>query len=209
MEIIKNVLKKIGILLIVALVIIGIREFVLWHGVKTNLDKSNPMTKEEIIALLDKGAKYSNYSYTVGRGFSKTCNYVKDNVLSSYMMNKLVTKIDYNTGEWKSTLGTCYVDLDTLKYEQHGIQYCTVVDYETFKEEYEYLGEKDIEGRRMILIQMNWSGDSKIYKTATIFVIDKETGLIFEKTQFQKTLFVTAYKRKDNYNINFDVCEKI
>ena len=74
----------------------------------------------------------------------------------------------------------------------------------TFKEEYEYLGEKDFEGRRVIIIQMNHERDSKFHSAGTRFIIDKETGIILARTDFSKTLSVTVYKKLESRIVKFE-----
>ena len=216
MERIKKVLIIIVTLLVIVMIITGVREFLLWNEGK--LDKSNSMTREEIIALLDKGATYPNYYYSSDskdKDSGRVEYYIRDNVVTAYdyETSKVIMVEDYNTREVKSYWSTeeggsreeKYTDVEPIKYKQHFYDYSIVADYDTYKLDYEYLGERNFEGREVIVIQMNQQNDNKFLSGGIRFVIDKETGLILARTDFSKILFITQHKDFRNRNVKFDV----
>lgn len=209
---VKKVVKVVLILLAISIVIILTREFILWNDGK--LDKSNPVSREEIIKLLDTGATYPNYYYSsdVNTGEIKTEYYIKDNKVTTYTDSQLHSEANYNTGEttvyWNinnEVKESNYINSEISKYNQHGFDYSIIADYDTFKEEYEYLGEKEIEERTVILIQMNPPKDNAFLTGGTRFTIDKETGLILGRRDFSKILFITIYDNDTNRNVKFNV----
>ena len=78
----KKILIIILIVLVLAVIIIATREFILWKDIM-GLDKANAMSREEAVALLDKGSTQSNYYYSTtssNKGEVSTKNYIKDNI---------------------------------------------------------------------------------------------------------------------------------
>ncbi len=210
---IKKLLIAFLVLLIAIIIVIILREFILWDTGK--LDTSNKMSRDEMIALLDKGATYPNYSYSSDENFGdiKTKTIVKDNKVSTYIDSELVESSDYSTGDtthyWNidgETVEGKYNNPEINKYNQHGYDYSVIADYEYFgKEEYEYLGEKDDDGRPVILFQMNSPKEDNFNSAGVRFVVDKETGLILRRIDFWKYLFITVYQNDSNRNVKFDV----
>ncbi len=210
---IKKILITILVVLTIFIILILLREFILWNTGK--LDTSNKMSRDEMIALLDKGATYPNYSYSsdVNYGEIRTKTIVKDNKVSTYIGSELTKSSDYSTGDttdyWNidgNTVEGKYNNPEINKYNQHLYDYSVVADYEHFgKEEYEYLGEKEENGRQVILFQMNAPKEDDFNSAGVRFVVDKETGLLLRRIDFWKYLFITLYYNNNNRNVEFDV----
>ena len=190
-------MKTRKIVLIIVLLIVflfiaiwGIREYVLWNDGK--LQKDNPMSKEEVLELLKKGEKYPNYYISFAdSNNAKYDIYVKDNVLVE----------DYNNNEYimiskatdKEVAGISH-SLRKQEYQQAGMDYSIVN-----KLEYKYLGEKEVDGRQVIYIQLE---DESAY---TKFVIDKETGIIVNRIDLSKVFIFTAHKNETKRELKLDV----
>ena len=194
---IKLVILKIilAILVLFLILVAGYEISIQWD---LNLDKSNPMSKEQVIALLEKGKEYSNYYYSSEskvlffdlNGESKTETYIKDNTVKTAVDGETVEWKDYDADEriWltKTPMGnSAFISRmsenegDTNQYSQEGFDYSLIADEEDFNYDFEYLGEKEIDGRNYVLVEC-WSEDgSKLLSTK--FLIDKETGLIAER----------------------------
>ena len=210
---IKKILITILVVLIIFIILILLREFILWNTGK--LDTSNKMSRDEMIALLDKGATYPNYSYSSDANYGeiRTRTIVKDNKVSTYIGSELTKSSNYNTGDttdyWNidgNTVEGKYNNPEINKYNQHLYDYSVIADYEHFgQDEYEYLGEKEENGRQVILFQMNSPKEDNFNSAGVRFVVDKETGLIFRRIDFWKFLFITLYQNNNNRNVEFDV----
>ena len=82
----KKVLKVLGIILAILIVLVAIYYVVIhFDGF---LNKDNPMTREEVVELLEKGKEYPNYYYSSEDSWifgdiddGKTEIYIKDNVV--------------------------------------------------------------------------------------------------------------------------------
>lgn len=190
------ILKVILAILILFLIfVIGYEISIQWE---TNLDKSNPMTKDEVIALLEKGKEYSNYYYsseTKVLFFNidndiPTQTYVKDKVVNTVVGGKTLKWENANTderiwlaetdeGDYAFISKKSEADKDLKGYDQQGFDYSLLADEENFDYDFEYLGEKEIDGREYVLVKCWNRKGSKL--ASTKFVIDKETGLIAER----------------------------
>lgn len=207
---IKKILTITLIILTVILIGLIIREVIIHSDGK--LDKSNPMTREEIITLLDKGATYNNYYYhpSNSENETKTEYYIKDNIRAIYQDSKLLEWCDYNNSEqillWgpKDT-ATLIGENPKTEYNQHGYDYSTMAQPELYNNEYEYLGEKEENGRTIIIVKLITknglrTGINKYY-------IDKETGLILGRFSSSKILFITEFYfgGSTDRNVKFDI----
>ena len=177
------------------------------------------MNKQEVIALLEKGSKYSNYYYapSIKNSYIKKYNsykteyYIKNNIVAHYENDKLVEISNYST---KEIIDYCddieglllernYTNEEIGKYNQHGYDYSIIANEDVYHYEYEYLGEKEIDERTVILVEL--SDKSGLLSGKIRFAIDKETGLILERTDFTKFLFITLFKIEYDRNIKYDI----
>lgn len=208
-----NIKKVLTItLIILALILIGltIREVTIHNDGK--LDKSNPMTREEIIALLDKGATYNNYYYHSSgpEDEIQTEYYIKDNIQVIYQDSQLFEWRDYNNSEqilfW-GPKGTATIIGETPKseYNQFGYDYSTMAKPEFYNNEYEYLGETEENGRTIIIVKLKTVDG--LQRGVNKYYIDKETGLILGRFYSSKLLFITtSYSGSSNdRNVKIDV----
>ena len=212
MKKIKN-LKLVKVLLIVLILLIllwVIYEVSIYSDGK--LDNSNPMSREEVIKLLEKGKTYPNYYYypeSIGifSDKNKTEYYIKDNIVVCYFNSKISSWIDYNTGdritfygENKAMVSSNVVGEQINILNQYGFDYSLIADRENFKYDYKYLGEKEKDGKTLIMVCV-WNEEEKGQPVK--FSIDKETGLIFERIDYMKLGFLTV-KLTCNRNIKLD-----
>lgn len=207
-------MKKLLIIFLIVLAIIAIgltvREVMIHSDGK--LDKSNPMTREEIVALLDKGATYNNYYYCPSgpEDETKTEYYIKDNVKVTYHNSQMIEWCDYNNSEkiwFVGPKGTATIIGETTKFEynQYGFDYSTMSKPELYNNEYEYLGEKEENGRTIIIVKLKTTNG--LLKGVDKYYIDKETGLILGRFNSTKLLFITTYASggSNNRNVKMDI----
>ncbi len=197
--------KKVVLIVVLCIVVLliaiwGIREYVLWNDGK--LQKDNPMSREEVLELLKKGEEYPNYHVSfVGSNNEKYDIYVKDNVFVEYCNNEFRLREDYNTNEYIMIFKTADKEvagvnnnLEKLEYQQGSMDYSIVN-----KLDYKYLGEKELDGRQVIYIQL------KNGSAYTKFVIDKETGIIINRIDLSKAFIFTTNKNESKRELKLDV----
>ena len=197
--------KKVILIVVLCIVVLliaiwGIREYVLWNDGK--LQKDNPMSREEVLELLKKGEEYPNYHVSfVGSNNEKYDIYVKDNVFVEYCNNEFRLREDYNTNEYIMIFKTADKEvagvnnnLEKLEYQQGSMDYSIVN-----KLDYKYLGEKELDGRQVIYIQL------KNGSAYTKFVIDKETGIIINRIDLSKAFIFTTNKNESKRELKLDV----
>ena len=211
----KKILKIVGII-IIALILIILIYFSTIHF-NGFLKKDNVMTREEVVALLKKGEEYPNYyyspeNYIFFRNLNemKTEYYIKDGVIKCINNGSILRWENYNTDEVISIMGKNagvsslksyynYGD-ETVLYNQKGFDYSIIADEKTFNTNFEYLGEKQYNGRMTILVQV-WNKDNTKVNP-TIFYIDKDTGLIMKRIDYSA---IGLIKLDCNRNVKLDV----
>lgn len=216
----KKILKIVGII-ILALILIILIYFSTIHF-NGFLKKDNVMTREEVVALLKKGEEYPNYYYSPEdyiffRKLNeiKTEYYIKNGVIKCVNNGKLLRWENYNTDEVISIMGKnnekMYAGISSLKgyynyedeavlYNQRGFDYSIIADEKTFNTNFEYLGEKQYNGRNTILVQV-WNKDS-VKVDSTIFYIDKDSGLVMRRIDYSE---IGLKKLDCNRNVKLDV----
>lgn len=199
----KKILKIVLIVLILLIIGLCIREIILNSDGK--LERTSTLSREEIIQLLEKGANNNNYSFSKESSAEKleTKYYVKDNMVSCYVDNELSSLINYNTNEVIRILGDKKAQIinnvNLMENSQHGYDYSLVVDNQNY--DYEYIGEKDENDRKVIIIKIYHKGTNAYTK----FYIDKETGLILSKNTITKFLFISYSIDKSSRKIEVGV----
>ena len=197
--------KKVVLIVVLCIVVLliaiwGIREYALWND--GNLQKDNSMSREEVLELLKKGEEYPNYHISfIGSNNEKYDIYVKDNVFVEYCNNEFRLREDYNTNEYIMIFKTADKEvagvnnnLEKLEYQQGSMDYSIVN-----KLDYKYLGEKELDGRQVIYIQL------KNGSAYTKFVIDKETGIIINRIDLSKAFIFTTNKNESKRELKLDV----
>ena len=197
--------KKVVLIVVLCIVVLliaiwGIREYALWND--GNLQKDNSMSREEVLELLKKGEEYPNYHVSfVGSNNEKYDIYVKDNVFVEYCNNEFRLREDYNTNEYIMIFKTADKEvagvnnnLEKLEYQQGSMDYSIVN-----KLDYKYLGEKELDGRQVIYIQL------KNGSAYTKFAIDKETGIIINRIDLSKAFIFTTNKNESKRELKLDV----
>lgn len=211
----KKILKIVGII-ILALILIILIYFSTIHF-NGFLKKDNVMTREEVVALLKKGEEYPNYYYSPedyiffrNLNEMKTEYYIKDGIIKCVNNGSILRWENYNTDEVISIMGKNagvsslksyynYGD-ETVLYNQKGFDYSIIAEEKTFNTNFEYLGEKQYNGRMTILVQV-WNKDN-IKVNPTIFYIDKDTGLIMKRIDYSAMGLI---KLDCNRNVKLDV----
>ena len=216
----KKILKIVGII-ILALILIILIYFSTIHF-NGFLKKDNVMTREEVVALLKKGEEYPNYYYSPEDYIffrklneAKTEYYIKNGVIKCVDNGKILRWENYNTDEVISIMGKnnekMYAGISSLKsyynyeneavlYSQRGFDYSIIADEKTFNTNFEYLGEKQHNGRMTILVQV-WNKDN-VNVNSTIFYIDKDSGLVMRRIDYSEM----GLKKVDcNRNVKLDV----
>lgn len=197
----KKILKVILIIICLLVLAIGVYMGVLhFDGF---LVKNNPMTREEVISLLEKGKEYPNFYYSprdkIWNNVDENVTeiYVKDNVKKVVFNKETSSWSNYNTDEeiyftgyhektnkkyaFVSKISTS-TELEYMQYSQMGFDYSLIADREHFDFNFKYLGEKQIENRTCILVKV-WNKETPEMMN-TKFIIDKETGLITERMDY-------------------------
>ncbi len=211
----KKVLKVLGIIIAILIVLVAIYYVVIhFDGF---LNKDNPMTREEVVELLEKGKEYPNYYYASENSWifgslneTKTEIYIKDNVEKIMVDGKLHRWIDYNNDEnisiFEDNEGKEYAGISNLdnfeenEESQRGFDYSLISNEEVFNTDFKYLGEKQVDGRDTIIVKV-WNKDW-VEVDSTKFYIDKETGLITRRIDYSALGFI---KIDCNRNVKMDI----
>ena len=145
-------------------------EYIDEHIKSCIVDKSNPMTREEVIALLEEGAKNTNY-YRLPMDIYNTVDgggeyFAKDGKFLTSKYGKPFLWIDGNSKEQilfvtKETSGTPIdremIDKALITATEANPEYdlmdlaIGVTDYENY--EFKYVGEKTIDGKEYIIVK--------------------------------------------------------
>ena len=140
----------------------------------------------------------------------KTEYYIKDGVIKCVNNGNILRWENYNTDEVISIMGK-NAGVSSLKsyynygdervlYNQKGFDYSIIADEKTFNTNFEYLGEKQYNGRMTILVQV-WNKDNTKVNP-TIFYMDKDTGLIMKRIDYSAMGLI---KLDCNRNVKLDV----
>lgn len=212
----KKVKNKLGIiqvvksafLTIICLFVITITGYFIYLYSDGTVDKSNPMTREEVIALLEEGAKNTNY-YRVPTNIYNTFDgggeyFTKDGKTLTSVYGKPFIWADANSKEHilfvtPETSGSpddysqmVPKALLTRREEITEGELIEVVigitDYENY--DFKYVGEKTIDGKEYIIVKLYYNADNFIMKklfTEKIY-IDKEQKVVqmIEAVNFDK-----------------------
>lgn len=210
----KKVLKVLGIIIAILIVTLIIYYAVIhFDGF---LNKDNPMTRSEVIELLEKGKEYPNYYYASESSWifgslneSKTETYIKDNIVKIVVDGEILDWTNYNTEEHiglfemngKKYAGISNLDnFETNEEGQRGFDYSLIAREDIYGMEFKYLGKKQVNGRDTILVKV-WNKDG-FEMDSTKFYIDEETGLIMRRVDYTALGFI---KIDCDRNVKMDV----
>ncbi len=210
----KKVLKVLGIIIAILIVTLIIYYAVIhFDGF---LNKDNPMTRSEVIELLEKGKEYPNYYYASESSWifgslneTKTETYIKDNIVKIVVDGETLEWTDYNTEEHiglfelngKETASVSNLDnFETNEDSQRGFDYSLITREDIYNTEFKYLGKKQVNGRDTILVKV-WNKDG-FEMDSTKFYIDEETGLIMRRVDYTALGFI---KIDCDRNVKMDV----
>lgn len=205
----KKILITILIIIVLIMLILLIREIYLNYDKIEN--NNEEYTRDQVIELLDKGSKYNNYYRTVNTENGKEEFYYKDNILACYYDSKLKYWMNLTDGSRRMIFIDDYdsnsvgevVDFENIIFPMENTQlgyYSTIYDTENF--DFKYKGITKINDRDTLIVET----DSKIDSSLKIkYYIDKQTGVIVKRTEFDKVLFLTKDKKEYDRGIRFDV----
>ena len=207
------------VIIILALVIIALVVAIYFLTNSSTLQvstyaKENPMSKEEVLSLVEKGAEYSNWYMTVetvveekmnveGRKEVpenedayriKTEEYYKDNVLvvKTSQLNKQdnLSWTDYNTGDQINITN----EGEKKTIEENKIEE-EIRDSRVLLNQFEYLGETKYQYRDCIVIKITTKdGEEQLY------YIDSEKGILLKHVMNHANAISTIL-----YNMQYDV----
>ena len=205
----KKILITILIIIVLILLTLTIREIYLNYDKIEN--NNEEYTRDQVIELLDNGSKYNNYYRTVNTENGKEEFYYKDNILACYYDSKLKYWMNLTDGSRRMIFIDDYdsdsvgevVDFENIIFPMENTQlgyYSTIYDTENF--DFKYKGITRINDRDTLIVET----DSKIDSSLKIkYYIDKQTGVIVKRTEFDKVLFLTKDKKEYDRGIRFDV----
>ena len=205
----KKILITILIIIVLILLTLTIREIYLNYDKIEN--NNEEYTRDQVIELLDNGSKYNNYYRTVNTENGKEEFYYKDNILACYYDSKLKYWMNLTDGSRRMIFIDDYdsdsvgevVDFENIIFPMENTQlgyYSTIYDTENF--DFKYKGITKINDRDTLVVET----DSKIDSSLKIkYYIDKQTGVIVKRTEFDKVLFLTKDKKEYDRGIRFDV----
>ncbi len=205
----KKILITILIIIVLIMLILVIREIYLNYDKIEN--NNEEYTRDQVIELLDNGSKYNNYYRTVNTENGKEEFYYKDNILACYYDSKLKYWMNLTDGSRRMIFIDDYdsdsvgevVDFENIIFPMENTQlgyYSTIYDTENF--DFKYKGITKINDRDTLIVET----DSKIDSSLKIkYYIDKQTGVIVKRTEFDKVLFLTKDKKEYDRGIRFDV----
>ena len=204
-----KILITILIIIVLIMLILVIREIYLNYDKIEN--NNEEYTRDQVIELLDNGSKYNNYYRTVNTENGKEEFYYKDNILACYYDSKLKYWMNLTDGSRRMIFIDDYdsdsvgevVDFENIIFPMENTQlgyYSTIYDTENF--DFKYKGITRINDRDTLIVET----DSKIDSSLKIkYYIDKQTGVIVKRTEFDKVLFLTKDKKEYDRGIRFDV----
>lgn len=191
----KNILLLLITLLVIVAVVTAVREICIRH--EKGLNKSNPMSKEEVIKLIDNPT--NNYwirtsSEEIQGTLVQREILVKDGKIKVYLFSELSDWIDTQTKEKlqidsKNKTAILSHDGEPLKQSAY---------FNDPSVEYKYLGEKEENNQTLIVV------DLKGKTVDRRLTINKNTGIIEEIKEFEKKGFITTSITKDNIEVQYN-----
>lgn len=192
---IKRILLIIVVILLISFGVLAGREICIRH--EKGLDKSNPMSKEEVIKLLDNPT--NNYwirqvsEETEGVQIPRE-TLAKDGKMKVYLYSDLIQWIDANTKEMLQINNESKTAF--LSHDGATIKQTTYFNDSSIK--YKYLGEKEENNKKFIVVELKGkSVDRRL-------TINKDTGIIEGIKEFEKKGLITTAIKKDNIEVQYN-----
>lgn len=192
---IKRILLIIVVILLISFGVLAGREICIRH--EKGLDKSNPMSKEEVIKLLDNPT--NNYwirqvsEETEGVQIPRE-TLAKDGKMKVYLYSDLIQWVDVNTKEMLQINNESKTAF--LSHDGATIKQTTYFNDSSIK--YKYLGEKEENNKKIIVVELKGkSVDRRL-------TINKDTGIIEGIKEFEKKGLITTAIKKDNIEVQYD-----
>ncbi len=207
----KKILKVIiTILTLLILALIVQQIYIRYDG---KIDKSDSMSKSEIIELLKKGEQYNNCLITYKPNQSSITAemliypepeqrvYVKDKIMKSVIGDNVFRYVNYNTKESITIFDHLQAFISDTNEEFSILEYARECVENEEKYSFEYIGEKEINSRKTIIIKLiyNESNHNEYIK----LYIDKETGVEYNSIYFYYKGPILIKKGQD-MSVEFD-----
>ena len=214
----KKMFKVLGMMLCIMMLIL-VMYFIMIHF-NGFLDKSNMMSRDEVVTLLEKGKSYPNYYYSSHTQMmfyeyeeNNTEYFIKDGIVKCMNNGMIMSWTNYNTDEnitfmttandgktFASVSKVSSPNNETNPNSQMFFDYSLIADEEMTNMDFEYMGEGMYYSRPTILVKV-WNKDSSKLNS-TIFYIDKDTGLIMRRIDY----FAFGFMKMDcNRNVKMDI----
>lgn len=202
--------KKILIIFILILFIILIREFIINNNEK--IDKSNSLSREQIIQLLNKGATADNYSLKRTTELGEEEMYYKNNILTYYINSDLKYWININPenkeflifDDFDDNIVSTVEDFEEMEfplpYTQLGY-YITLYDTSNF--DFKYIGKTQINNRNTIVAK-SIDNTNPLSIVEMKYYIDEETGIVVKRTDTYKCLIISTKSTTSDRGIEFN-----
>ncbi len=192
---IKRILLIIVVILLISFGVLAVREICIHY--EKGLDKSNPMSKEEVIKLLDNPT--NNYwirqvsEEKEGMQIPKE-TVAKDGKIKVYLYSELIQWVDADTKEMLQINNESKTAF--LSHDGATIKQTTYFNDSSIK--YKYLGEKEENNKKFIVVELKGkSVDRRL-------TINKDTGIIEGIKEFEKKGLITTAIKKDNIEVQYD-----
>lgn len=205
----KKILIIFLIVILIILLILVIREMQINN--EQIIDRSNALSRDEVIELLDKGATYNNYYRCVETPNGKEEMYYKDDILAYYINSHLYYWMNLSENEKEMIIIDDYEDkvasyVEGFKDANFRMDYTQLGYYSTVYDtniEYKYIGITKLNNRDTIVVK-TITRKNPISSFEINYYIDKETGVIVKRKEIEKFLFISTSVRELDRGVQFD-----
>ena len=207
--------KRIFVILIV--IILLLISYMAFREIKINYDNifdySIQLSRDDIIDLLNNGNSYNNYyrNVTTENGKEEFC--YKDGILTNHINGQL--KYYINTLEdskemiiiedKENKLASIVEDFAQVNFPMESTQlgyYSVIYDMENFN--FKFNGLMKFNNRDTYVVEMK-SKENSISPLIIKYYIDKETGVIVNRQEISKFIFITKEIKQYDRGIKFDI----
>lgn len=204
------------IFLILVIIIFLLVSYIFFREIKINYDNiydySIQLSRNDIINLLNDGINYNNYYRNVNTENGKEEFYYKDGILTNYVNGRLkyyINTLD-NSKEMiiiedeENKLASIVEDFEQVNFPMESTQlgyYSVIYDMENFN--FKFKGLMEFNNRDTYVVEMK-SNENSIFPLIIKYYIDKETGVIVNRREISKFIFITKEIKQYDRGIKFD-----